>query len=167
MEATRHPKSMKMGAFGALGRFIFSFSWFWGMLIFDRFLLNCCRRAIPPHPMDFRPLEGTAIESEKAAEASDSSVEESHDQMPRIMKNIKNEVVMVPECFKILWKWDLECSGRPSGRQMAPGLRQRSIPLADVVTFFWKCVILGAILDPSGFWRGSQNQVFRHHVGKN
>ena len=39
--------------------------------------------------MDIWPLEGKAIESEKAAEASDSSIEESHNQMPQIKKDMK------------------------------------------------------------------------------
>ena len=58
--------------------------------------------------MDFRPLEGKAIEGEKAAETSDSSTEESHNQMQQIAKNMKNETRRVPKWIHNLSKWGLE-----------------------------------------------------------
>ena len=81
---------------------------------------DCCRRAIPPHPMDLRPLEGKAIESEKAAETNDSSTEESHNQMQQILKNMKNETGRLPKWTQNPSKSGLECFGRRLGHPSAP-----------------------------------------------
>ena len=94
----------------------------------------------------------------------------------KVLENTQNDEQMMnnhekwgsedPKCTTNLLDWCLGRFVRPLACQLSPETEKGERQTKKFSAFLRNNKILGAILGPSGFWRGSPNYVFGHHVGK-